>query len=282
MIELGPLRLDVISDGLFELRAESFVKIARNQSALFDTKKFRPRVRVGFNSLLIRGEGRVILIDPGTGEKPRDSQVREYKMEWPRKLMPTLAELNVRPDDIDTVILTHLHWDHAGGGTKVEHGGQIVPAFPKARYLLQKRELDYARDAINDGNDGYLSDDIEPLARAHKFDLIDEDNFTVAPWLSLHWSGGHTPGHQIVKIGDENDSQAVFFGDLVPTAAQLVINSVMSYDVDHGQLMAAKRKFLKEAAEKNVLSIFVHAPRNAVGYVRKVDDNKFEFQSKDK
>lgn len=266
-LDLGPLRLDLLADGLFELRPETFVKIGKSRS----------RIKVGFNALLVRGEGKTVLIDPGTGDKERTAQVRDYKMEWPRRVLPALRTLDVPLDQIDLVILTHLHWDHCGAATSTSAGGQVVPTFPRARYILQRRELDSARRALAARDDGYLAADFEPLVDQGRVDLIDTDEHRVFPWLTLHWTGGHSPGHQIARLGYPEGLRATYFSDLVPTAAQLPLDSGMSYDSIPGELRDSKLKFLTLAARDGDLAIFVHAPRNRTGYISEISPGDFRL-----
>ncbi|MCC6476617.1 MBL fold metallo-hydrolase [bacterium] len=278
--DLGPLRLDVIDDGLFELRPETFVKVNQGRHAsLLDKTRFRPRIKVGFNSLLIRGEGKTILIDPGTGDKERTAQVREYKMEWPRKVLPALRELGVQREQVDLVILTHLHWDHCGACTTIGAGGQIEPTFPRARYIVQKRELDGARRAIQTDDDGYLSDDYEPLFDARKIDLIEADDAHVLPWLSVHWTGGHSAGHQVVRIGTGATGHVMYFSDLIPTTAQLQVGSGMSYDETPNELSESKRKFMRLCAREGDLAVLVHAPRNRLGHLIEMAPDDYRFKA---
>jgi glyoxylase-like metal-dependent hydrolase (beta-lactamase superfamily II) len=282
MFNLGPLRLDLINDGLFELKNETFVKVLGGENrTLRDRPGVNPRIRVGFNCLLIRGLGHTVLVDPGTGDKPLDSQVREYAMEYPRNFFPALESLSVDFRDVDTVILTHLHWDHAGGATSVGYSGQIEPTFPRAKYYVQKRELDAAREAILTQDDGYLADDFEPLVSAQVLEAIEADDFQVFPWLSLHWTGGHSQGHQIVVIGEPGQPRAIYFADLIPTTSQIPFDSAMSYDVKYDQLAASKKRFLNEAVQGEYLVMFVHAPRNRAGYLSKDQDDKYRFRAVD-
>lgn len=280
MFELGPLRLDLIDDGFFELQRETFVNVAKaNQPAGKQRQGLKHRIRVSFNSLLIRGAGHTVLIDPGSGDKKLESRIRAYNMEWPRKLYPALDTLGVDKRDVDTVILTHLHWDHAGAATTVGYSGQVEPAFPKAKYYAQQRELDAAREGILTQDDGYIADDFEPLVAASVLDLIETDDYQVFPWLSLHWTGGHSPGHQLAIIGEPGQPQAIYFADLVPTTTQLPVHNAMSYDVKYDQLAASKSKFLKQTVEHNYLSLFVHAPRNRAGYLTQDKEGKYKFRA---
>jgi len=192
MFQLGPFRLDLINDGHFELKPESFTRVGAKE-----LPHIRRRIRVAFNSLLIRGNGHTVVVDPGTGDKPHTQQVRDYHMEWPRKFFPALKELDVRPEEVDTVILTHLHWDHCGGATSRDASGRPVPVFFHARHYLQVRELDSARAAVANGDDSFLSDDFEPLVEAGLLELV-EGNAEILSGVSVEWTGGHSSGHQIV------------------------------------------------------------------------------------
>ncbi|MBK6910502.1 MAG: MBL fold metallo-hydrolase [bacterium] len=278
-LQLGLLRLDVLDDGLFELRPETFVKVTKGRNAeLLDRSKYRPRIKVGFNSLLVRGEGKTVLIDPGTGDKERLAERRNYNLDWPRKVLPRLKELGVRREQIDLVVLTHLHWDHAGACTTVGHSGQLVPTFPQARVIVHERELIGARAALGTGDDGYCADDFEPLAAVNALELVTTDDARILPWLSCHWSGGHSPGHMVIQIGYPEQAKLLYLSDVLPTTAQLPLDSGMSYDQNPSELEAAKQKFLARAAADHSLILLVHAPRNKLGYLHHSASDGYRFE----
>jgi glyoxylase-like metal-dependent hydrolase (beta-lactamase superfamily II) len=277
MFQLGSLRLELISDGFFELSSSSFVQVGQGESkASAHRIRPKPRIKVGFNSLLIRSEGRTVLIDPGTGDKPRADKVLQYKMEWPRRVYPTLIALGIQREDIDTVILTHLHWDHCGGATCTGRDGKIVPVFPRARYFVQERELVAARASADP--DSYLPEDFEPLAEAGVLDVVNGE-VELFPDLNLRWTGGHSAGHQIVIIGKCDAPRAVFLSDLIPTSAQIPLDQAMSYDEKAEELRVAKQRILAEAAEHHHLLTFVHAPRVRAGYVKTSSQGAIDFQA---
>lgn len=277
-IDLGTLRLDILDDGLFELRPETFVKVTKGWSTdILSKGKHKPRIKVGFNSLLIRGEGKTVLIDPGTGDKERIAERREYNLDWPRKVLPRLRQMGVRREDVNLVVLTHLHWDHAGACTTVGFSGQLEPTFPRARVVVQRRELEGARDALRTGDDGYCADDYEPLAAAGKLDLLDGDDEQLFPWLSCRWSGGHSPGHQIVRIGYPETTRVSYLSDVLPTTGQLALDSGMSYDQNPDELRSAKAKFMRLAAREQDLVILVHAPRNRTGFLSETESGEYKF-----
>jgi glyoxylase-like metal-dependent hydrolase (beta-lactamase superfamily II) len=231
---------------------------------------------IGFNSLLIRGQGRTILIDPGTGDKMLSEAFREYRLEWPRKVFAGLADLGVSLASIDTVILTHLHWDHCGAATRMDDAGVLRPTFPHARYTVHSKELAAARVAIGLGNDGYLAEDFEPLAEAGVLDVLEED-IELAPGVRVEWVGGHSAGLQIVEIGGP-EKFAIFLSDLVPTAAQLPLDSVMSYDEHVDELTRSKRRVLERAVARRDLLLFVHGPSTRAGYVKSNAAGEYEFE----
>ncbi|MBU1938020.1 MBL fold metallo-hydrolase, partial [bacterium] len=213
----------------------------------------------------VRDHEKTVLIDAGVGTKPRRDFVETYRMEWPRRLDAELKALNVSRDDIDIVILTHLHWDHAGGATRFNDEGIVEPAFPRARYFVQTREWEAAMKAPPD-DDSYLHEDFAVLKDAGVLTLFD-GNSDVAPGIEVRLTGGHSPGHQIVLIGNPDGQRAAFMGDLIPTAAMLAPETVMSYDIEPNILTHEKQKILREAFENHWLLIFQHAPRQRAGYL---------------
>jgi glyoxylase-like metal-dependent hydrolase (beta-lactamase superfamily II) len=276
MFQLGRFQLDLINDGLFEDEADSFVQHSSNRERPAPTMRVKSRIKVGFNSLLVRSAERTIVIDPGTGDKPRDDMLRRYHLEWPRKFLPSLAELGVRCEDVDLVILTHLHWDHCGASTRFDDQMRLVPTFPRAHYIAQQKELEAARN----GGDGYAADDFEPLMRGGQLDLIEGDA-TLTAGVSVRWTGGHSAGHQIVLLEDGNAGRAVYLSDAVPTSSQISLDSVLSYDVDIAQVKTAKRVILREAALRRDLLLFVHAPRMRAGYFLQRGDGTYVLDAVD-
>jgi glyoxylase-like metal-dependent hydrolase (beta-lactamase superfamily II) len=280
MIQLGPYRLDLINDGFFELSPSDFVQVGKPAKPEVEYAGIIRRIQVGFNTLLIRGRGHTALIDPGSGDKPRPDKVDQYKMEWPRKFFSSLTELGVRCEDVDTVILTHLHWDHCGAATRSDADGQIVPSFPNAQYFVQEREFVHAQKDAAINSDSYLVEDFVPLEKAGKLELVNGTQ-EILPGITLRWTGGHCPGHQIVIINSPDEHQAVYLSDLIPTSAQIPLNQAMSYDDNSVELLMAKRRILSESADNHALLMFVHAPRVVAGFVQHNPDGKFVFRKID-
>jgi glyoxylase-like metal-dependent hydrolase (beta-lactamase superfamily II) len=146
-----------------------------------------------------------------------------------------------------------------------------VPAFTKAQYYIQKREWEAAMKAPSD-DDSYLHEDFVVLKDAGVLTLLD-NNSVVTPGIETRLTGGHSPGHQIVLIGNPDEQRAVFLGDLIPTSAILAPEKVMTYDTDPKTLTHEKHKILREAFENHWLLIFQHAPRQRAGYLRTENDD---------
>jgi glyoxylase-like metal-dependent hydrolase (beta-lactamase superfamily II) len=255
-MRLGAFEIDLIQDGLFSLSPEDFVgKVPQPDQ----------RIRVGVNCLLIRSAERIVLIDSGVGSKPRRNFVESYEMEWPRRLISRLGKLRVRNEDISTVILTHLHWDHAGGATSLNAEGNVEPTFPRAEYFVQRKEWEEAQKAPPDSMD-YLPEDFIPLKESGVLTLLDGDS-EIFPGIEIRRTGGHTTGHSIVLVGD-SDVRSVFLADLIPTISMLSPDAATKYDGDVEILAREKRKILREAFERHYLLIFPHAPRRRAGYLK--------------
>lgn len=255
-MQLSSFKLTLIQDGLFSLPVDAFSQTGSQKQS---------RLLVGMNCLLVQGRGQTVLIDTGVGQKQRRNFVESYRMEWPRRLYRELEAMNVRRDDIDVVILTHLHWDHTGGATVLDESGTLRPAFPRARYFLQRKEWEEAIVAPSD-DEGYLREDFVPLHNAGVLELLDGDS-KISPGIEVRLTGGHSSGHQIVLIGDSDGTRAVFLADLIPTASLLSLQAAMTFDTEHEILAREKSKILEEAAQEHWLLIFQHAPKQRAGYL---------------
>jgi glyoxylase-like metal-dependent hydrolase (beta-lactamase superfamily II) len=278
MVQLGRFRLDLISDGFFEDDADAFVQPCTERDASPRVRaRVKRRIKVGFNSLLIRGGGSTVIVDPGTGDKPRPDKVAQYRMEWPRRTLPALKQLNVPVESVDAVILTHLHWDHAGAATRLTEGRDAVPAFPRAQYYVQELELEAAREAVRRGDASYCPNDFEPLIESGCLQTVTGQR-EILPGITVRWTGGHCRGLQIVYM-ESDGRRAVFLSDLIPAAAQLPLDCFLSYDEDVPQLRAAKEAVLSEARQRGDLLLFVHAPRNRAGYLKSRADGSSVFES---
>lgn len=227
------------------------------------------RIKMALRGLLIRGDGRTILVDTGFGDG-RTSKFRDmfaYNAPEPAAAA-ALASASVRPEDVTDVILTHLHFDHGGGATS-DKTGRPIPAFPNARYYLQTRQLEHARSRLERDKASYLPEDYEPLVEAKVVKLVD-GNWDLTEGISCLVCDGHTPAMQLVKVNDGKDT-LLFCADLIPLASQVALPWIMAYDLFPVTTLEEKKHILAQAARDNWTLFFEHDPVIAAGKVEKTE-----------
>jgi len=265
----GNIELDIIDDGLFRLDGGAMFgvvpKVLWNRIHPADEKN---RIQLRAAGLLIRTPEENILVDTGIGTKLNARDVGIYGYTGPR-LLESLKKTGLSPEDIDKVVYTHLHFDHCGGGTRLNGRRGSVPVFENAQYIIQKRDMEEASHTNARTKSSYSDEDILPLQDAGQVMII-EGNTEICPDVWTEHTGGHTGGHQIVYIESGNkDGTAVFLGDLIPTVAHLKVPYIMAYDLYPVDVIETKERFLQEALEKQWLLIFQHDPHVQTGYLQK-------------
>jgi glyoxylase-like metal-dependent hydrolase (beta-lactamase superfamily II) len=227
------------------------------------------RVPMILRCLLIRSAGKTIVVDTGLGERvtPDIAEQEDIRLERPNGgLLDDLARHGVRPEDVDIVLLTHLHLDHCGGNT-VMRNGQLVPVFPHAQYWIQRREWTDAHHPNERTIATYLSENFDPLEVARQVHLIKGDT-TVTAEVRTVVTPGHTPAHQSVIV--ESDEQVLFFpGDLAVWRWNLErLAWVTAYDIDPMLTIETKRRWQKWLAEQRAIVVFDHDPMMEAGVLR--------------
>jgi len=263
---LGDLELISLSDGFFRLDGGSmFGVIPKTMWSRKTPPDDRNRIRLAMRPLIVRG-ARTMIIDAGMGDKENEKFHEIYGVERSRHLDHTLAEARLSPEDIDIVLASHLHFDHAGGFTVRDAAGRARPRFPRAQYVVRRGEWEDATHPTARTRASYLLDNYVPLAEAGVLQLVDDD-VTIMPGVRVRRTGGHTPHHQMIMI-ESGGKSAAFVADLIPTAAHLPDVWVMGYDLFPLDTMTAKQQFAKEAIEKKTLVFFEHDPVLAAGYLK--------------
>ncbi len=263
---LGELELVSVSDGFFRLDGGAMFGVV--PKPLWEKKTTpddRNRILLAMRPLVVRGV-RTMLIDAGLGDKDDQKFHEIYGVDRTRNLDHTLAEAGLAPEDIDIVVATHLHFDHAGGFTTRDSNGRVRPKFPRAQYVVRRGEWDDALQANERNRASYIPDNYLPLAEAGVLQLVDDDQ-TIMPGVKVRRTGGHNRHHQMV-IMESGGETAAFVADLVPTTAHLGEPWIMGYDLYPLDTLASKKAFYKEAVEKDILVFFEHDPAIAAGYIR--------------
>jgi len=272
-MKLGDFEVHTVSDGTFALDGGQMFGVV--PKPLWERKApadERNRIRLSLTCLLIRTGRLTILVETGLGDK-FDAKFKDiYDVRHPPTLLTSLQELGVRPEDIDIVINTHLHFDHCGWNTR-RLGGKTVPTFPRARYFIQRGEWQCALKPTERERASYIEEFF--LAAEPQTGFLDGDA-EIASGIPLEVVPGHTRNLQCVRIESGNEC-AYFISDTVPTAAHLAYPWIMSFDLYPLETLASKKRLLPELARKNAIVIFPHDPN--VPWVRlKESDGKIVGQ----
>jgi glyoxylase-like metal-dependent hydrolase (beta-lactamase superfamily II) len=224
--------------------------------------------------LLVQVGEQNIVIDTGHGSKLTEKQ--KQLMTWtPHEdgLLGALARLGLTPSDIHLVIDTHLHADHAGGNTAFSADEQIVPVFPDAEYVVQRREYDDAIHPNERTQATYLSINFQPLVESGQLRLLDGDT-ELAPGLHGVITRGHTPAHMSVRF-ESRGQHAAFVCDLACYAVHFErLGWMTAYDVEPLETLETKRRWQQWALDTNAILIFPHDPVRPVGCFVRGDDGK--------
>jgi glyoxylase-like metal-dependent hydrolase (beta-lactamase superfamily II) len=221
----------------------------------------RNRIPLALRCLLVEAPGALVLVDTGIGNK-EDARFHDiYGVEnggEPTRLEDALRAVGFTPDEVTLVLSTHLHFDHAGGNTMRDSGGHIVPSFPRARYLVNERELEFASLGNERIRASYLPHNFEPIAAAGLLDLMDGEAL-ITEGVRVLPTPGHVPFHQSVLVESDGET-ACFLADLCPTSAHLALPWIMGYDLEPLVTLESKRTLWARARAEEWLLVFEHDP----------------------
>ena len=218
----------------------------------------RNRIQLGMRCLLIEHDVGLVLIDTGAGNKEDPKFYDIYGIEntgSPTRLEDGIRAAGFEPRDVSLVINSHLHFDHAGGNTIKDANG-TRPALPKARYVMQRGEYEYATHTNERTAASYFRHNFVPLVEKGLVDFIDGEQ-EIVPGIRGIPTPGHTPHHQGLLIESDGE-QAFFIADLAPTTAHLPLAWIMGYDVEPLVTLETKRRILRRAVDEEWLVVFEH------------------------
>src|SRR5688500_3078894 len=228
------------------------------------------RVRLATNCLYVEGGGERVLVETGLGDKWSAKQSEMYGIERRETLGERLRDITgCAPEEVTVVVNTHLHFDHAGGNTRLDEGGRAVPAFPNARYLVSQAEYEHAEAPHERDRASYLPENWRPLQESGQLELKPAA-YEVLPGLSLETVAGHSRTMQCLRLRRGGQTLSGF-ADLVPTRAHVALPWIMGYDLFPVETLEAKRRLLPQAAREGWLCLFYHEREAPLCRVREED-----------
>jgi glyoxylase-like metal-dependent hydrolase (beta-lactamase superfamily II) len=260
MMQFGDYRVEIVQDTEFRLDGGAmFGVVPRVLWSQVCPPDDENRIRMNMNCLFIDTGSEKVLIETGIGDKWSAPQLSMYGIDRLRPLAETLKlRTGVTADEITIVVNTHLHFDHAGGNTKLNASGKAVPSFPNARYFVSRAELDHATRPTERDRASYLPENWEPLRASGQLEAKDAD-YEVVPGLRMETIAGHNRSMQCWRL--QTNGKTMFgFADLVPMKAHLRLPWIMGYDLFPVETLAAKKRLLPQAARENWICLFYHDP----------------------
>jgi glyoxylase-like metal-dependent hydrolase (beta-lactamase superfamily II) len=255
---LGDYRVEIVPDAEFRLDGGAmFGVVPRALWSRESPPDAENRVRLNANCLFIEAGGERVIVETGVGDKWSAKQSAMYAVERERPLGESVKAITgCDAEEITVVVNTHLHFDHAGGNTKLDGQGSAVPTFPNARYLVSRDEFEHAESPHERDRASYLAENWRPLRESGQLELKDAA-YEVVPGLRMECVPGHSRTMQCVRL--ERGGQTLFgFADLVPTRAHVPPAWVMGYDLYPVETLEAKKRLLPQAAREGWLCLFYH------------------------
>jgi len=278
-MKVGRFTIEQLSEGQFEIFEDGSIHrtpaVKEKKSKGFSVTHGQS-IKTGINPILVTDENYSLLIETGLGWG-LDSRSRYNNIS---NTVTNLDIFGLRPKLITHIVLSHLHYDHAAGSSFTDSSVSTQPTFPNAKYYVQKREWDYAVSRVGNSKTtremgvGYRLDDMYRLYADGRLILLEEDLTELIPGIKLIWTGGHTPGHQIIRIEDNNKIM-YYLGDLLPSEHHLNHYAMRHLDVNPMQAKKMKLKLLRSVYKENALLLFYHSLFSSAGHLEKGQNKKY-------
>jgi len=269
-MRLGKYNISVIETGTFGLDGGAMFgiipKTLWNKVTPADDKN---RIKLGARCLLLESDSKKILVDTGMGDNWSEKLKKIYDIKQPENaLIKSLNKKNIKSDQITHVILTHLHFDHAGGAVSFSDN-KFVPTFPKAKYYIQKKQFDWAMEPSDKDRGSFIKSTFKPLYDEGVIEFVNgevqfDDEIFLIP------TNGHTFSHQMIKLKDGSNTY-LYCADLIPTLAHVPVPYIMGYDINPLISIKERKKYLSMAERENWKIIFEHDPENICATVKKTE-----------
>ena len=275
---LGNLDLAILSDGDFYIDAGATFGIVprviwESHAGELDS---RHRVTLGLNSLLVRSQGKLVLIETGVGDKASGWR-RQSSPPAHGTLMTEFDALGLRPEEVDVVLNSHLHADHCGWNTRYLDG-ELVPTFPNAEYMIVREEWEAAIAPNERTRATYLEENLLPLQQHGRLTLVDGET-SVTDEITIVPAPGHSPGHCAVALSSAGE-KGVYIGDIAQMAVQLERTAwVSAFDILPLVTMETKKRIVDQAIADGSLIIGVHAPFPGLGRMTRTEQGHRHWET---
>lgn len=265
-MKIGKYKLSIIESGFFGLDGGAMFGIVPKplweKTIPADDSN---RIKLSTRQLILESESKKIIIDTGVGDKWDEKMKSIYAVDEKISMNSALTSIGLKAEDITEVILTHLHFDHTGGSTILDNG-KLVPAFPNAKFYVQKQNYDWAIKPSDRDKGSYLNENFLSLFEEGVLNFIN-GNESFDNEIEFIVVNGHTFGQQMVKISDSRNT-ILFCADLIPTVSHIPLPYIMGYDLQPLVTLQEKKKYLKLALDENWKLFFGHDPEYALATVK--------------
>ncbi len=276
-MSFGRLKLSLIDDGVYRLDGGAvFGAVPKVLWERHKSPDERNRIPMATNSLLVERGSDLLLIDTGIGARG-DARFRDiFGMKQDATRLPeAVRRAGYELGDVTHVLLTHLHFDHCGWNTSGDD--RPVPTFPRARYWLERGEVEHAREPNDRDRSSYDPRNWEPLFDAGVVELFDRRCEPIEGVEAVKVPG-HNADMCIVLLDGGAASKAVWWTDLVPTVAHLPYPWIMGFDLFPLEIMANKKKWLPRAAKEGWLCLFGHEAEEPAGRLVEVKPGRYKAE----
>jgi glyoxylase-like metal-dependent hydrolase (beta-lactamase superfamily II) len=275
---LGDLDLTILTDGTYLLDGGAMFGVV--PKPLWEKRapaNERNQILLGTNTVVVRTGKHTVVIETGIGNKLPEKQRGIFDAR--QLLLQSFDAAHIKPEEVDIVINTHLHFDHCGWNTTQREDGSIVATFPNACYFAHRGEVEHGhlqleRDAVS-----YISENYDPLIASGQMTLLElpgGGQTEIVPGVSVEVFPGHTAQMMAVML-DSGGRRACYISDLMPTSAHLDVTWVMGYDLDPLTCIEQRKRFLSRAIPERWLVLFTHDHHRPLGYVEWGAKGKPEF-----